>query len=128
MMDSRTILIADDNLDNRSIFGFLLESFGFTVLTAENGCEAVLRAREHHPDLILMDISMPVMDGLQATALLRGDRATAKIPVIAVTAHNTAEMRKRAEEAGCNCFLSKPVPLSRILEEVEPFFGDRRIA
>lgn len=122
-MRARTILVVDDNADNRSIFAFFLESLGFGVLTAENGYEGVLQARDQHPDLILMDISMPVMDGLEATELLRRDSTTAKIPVIAVTAHDTIEIRRQAEKAGCNCFLPKPVQLRRIIEEAERLFA-----
>lgn len=122
-MPRGTILIVDDNPDNRTIFSFFLENLGFTALTAENGWEGVCRAREHRPDLILMDISMPVMDGLEATELLKVDAETAHIPVIAVTAHDTTEMRLRAQKAGCDEFLAKPVQPARILREVERFLS-----
>lgn len=122
-MHSGTILIVDDNADNRTIFSFFLENLGFTVLTAENGWEGVRQAREHRPGLILMDISMPVMDGLEATELLKVDPETKHIPVIAVTAHDSTEMRLRARSAGCDEFLSKPVQPGRILREVERFLS-----
>ncbi len=120
-MSTKTILIVDDHADNRTVYGWFLEAFGFTVLEATNGHEAVVRAREVHPDLILMDISMPVMDGLQATQMLKVDQDTANIPVIVVTAHEGAEIQGKAYRSGCDAFLCKPVEPRRILQEVNRF-------
>ncbi len=126
-MSAKTILIVDDHADNRTVYGWFLEAFGFSVLEATNGYEGVVRAREVHPDLILMDVSMPVMDGLQATQMLKVDQETADIPIIVVTAHEGAEMQGKAYRSGCDAYLCKPVEPRRILQEVNRFLdGDAK--
>ena len=113
-----TILLVEDHEDNRIVYRTVLEHFGYTVLEAHDGAEGVRRAREERPDLILMDISIPVMDGWEATRVLKADPETARIPVIALTAHALAEDRARATEAGCDGYLAKPVEPRRVVEEV----------
>lgn len=118
-MRSKVILIVDDSADNRVLYGSLLEFFGYEVVEACNGDEGVRRARERHPDLIVMDVAMPVMNGLEATRLLKGDPRTSGIPLVIVSAHDTPSIRHEAERAGCDSYLTKPAPPMRILEELE---------
>ena len=121
---SRTILLVEDHEDNRIVYRTMLEHFGYRVLLAGDGGEGVRLARESLPDLILMDVSIPVMDGWEATAILKADPTTARIPIIALTAHALAADRERATEVGCDGYLAKPVEPRRVLEEVRRFLGD----
>jgi len=121
---SRTILLVEDHEDNRIVYRTMLEHFGYTVILAGDGGEGVRLARERLPDLILMDVSIPVMDGWEATRTLKADPATAKIPIIALTAHALVTDRQRADEVGCDGYLAKPVEPRRVLEEVRRFLGD----
>jgi CheY-like chemotaxis protein len=110
--DGATILIAEDHHDSREALGALLEAFGFKVLLAVDGLQAVELARRDHPDLILMDVMMPALDGLEATRRLRGFPDTRDIPIITLTALDQA--REKALDAGANDFLAKPIN-SRLL-------------
>jgi CheY-like chemotaxis protein len=110
------ILIAEDNPDSREALRALLEAYGFDVLAAENGVEAVERAIAQKPDLILMDIMMPVMDGLQATRTLRASPDFRQVPIVALTA--MAGSREKALAAGCDDHLAKPVNLPVFLETI----------
>jgi CheY-like chemotaxis protein len=121
---SRTILLVEDHEDNRIVYSTILEHFGYTVLLAGDGAEGVRLAREEKPDLILMDVSIPVMDGWQATRTLKASPDTASIPVIALTAHALAADRERAVEVGCDGYLAKPVEPRRVVEEVRRFLGE----
>jgi two-component system cell cycle response regulator DivK len=121
---SQTILLVEDHEDNRIVYSTILEHFGYRVLLAADGAEGVRMARESSPDLVLMDVSIPVMDGWQATATLKADPLTARIPVIALTAHALPADRERAEEVGCDGYLAKPVEPRRVLEEVRRFLGE----
>jgi CheY-like chemotaxis protein len=98
-MASPTILLVEDNPDNRAIYGTILRHFGYQVAEAETGEDGIRVAREIGPSLILMDVAMPGMDGWEATRILKGDPATASIPVIALTAHAMSEDRKRAKRS-----------------------------
>jgi CheY-like chemotaxis protein len=118
-MAPATILLVEDNPDNRTIYGTILRHFGYTVAEAETGEDGIRVAREIHPALILMDVAMPGMDGWEATRILKGDADTASIPIIALTAHAMSEDRRRAEEVGCDGYLSKPVEPRRVVQEVE---------
>jgi two-component system cell cycle response regulator DivK len=117
-MASPTILIVEDNADNRDIYRTILGHYGYPVLEADNGDDGVAMAREHHPSVILMDVAMPGMNGWDATRVLKADPATAGIRIIALTAYAMAEDRRKAEEAGCDGYLAKPVEPRRVLEEV----------
>jgi two-component system, cell cycle response regulator DivK len=121
---SRTILLVEDHEDNRIVYRTMLEHFGYRVILAGDGGEGVRLAREERPDLILMDVSIPVMDGWEATRTLKADAGTARIPVIALTAHALAADRERAHEVGCDGYLAKPVEPRRVLEEVRRFLGE----
>ncbi len=102
------VLIAEDFEDARELYREYLEFSGFDVVTAANGREAIQRAIELQPDLILMDASMPVLDGWQATRTLKADPQTRHIPVLALTAHAFDDARQQAKAAGCDGFITKP--------------------
>lgn len=105
---SRTVLIVEDYDDTRSFMKILLQAYGYEVVEAADGLQAIETIKDHFPDLILMDISMPVMDGLTATKTIRKFEHATKIPIIAITAFGTAFYEK-AIEAGCNDLISKPI-------------------
>lgn len=113
------ILLVEDNEDNRDMLSRRLERKGFTVALAIDGQEGVDKAKSESPDIILMDMSLPVMDGWEATKVLKDDSATAEIPVIALTAHAMSSDREKAIEAGCNDYDTKPVDLQRLLDKIE---------
>lgn len=113
------ILLVEDNDMNRDMLSRRLKRRGFTVIIAANGGVGVAQARSALPDLILMDMSLPVIDGWEATRILKADPATAKIPVIALTAHAMAEDRAKAMAAGCDDFDTKPVELPRLLAKID---------
>jgi CheY-like chemotaxis protein len=117
-MTGKTVLLVEDNADNQEIYRIILIHHGFSVLQAWDGEGGVRMARHHSPDLILMDLTMPVLDGLQATQMLKADPETAAIPIIALTAHAEHEDRVAAQAAGCASFLSKPVEPQRVAMEV----------
>ncbi len=119
--DQKTILIAEDNEDNRIVYSAMLEHFGYRVVCSTNGRDVKDLAVKERPDVILMDMSLPGMDGWTATEVLKEDPTTSDIPVIAITAHARSEDRDRAEEVGCSSYLSKPVEPRRVLEEVQRF-------
>jgi len=108
-MSKPRVLIVEDNVDNFELVRFLLERAGYEVLSAANGLEGLDAAKRELPDLILMDLSMPEMDGWNATANLKADEHTRGIPVLALTAHTLPGDRKRAIDAGCDGYISKPI-------------------
>ena len=118
-----TVLLVEDNADNRAIYTDVLEHAGYRVVTAADGEAGVHLACELHPDLILMDISMPVMDGFLATRLLRADPGTRDIPIIAVTAHAMEGDRETALHSGFDGYLAKPVSPRMVLGEVRRRLG-----
>lgn len=124
--DLKTVLLVEDNEDNLVVYRTILEHVGFRVIEARDGEEGVSRAREHLPDLILMDISIPKMDGWEATQRLKADTSTKEIPIIALTAHALEEDRQKALQAGCDGYLAKPVEPRRVVQEVERFVGPAR--
>jgi len=119
---NKTILVAEDMRDSRQMIKFLLEMFGYIVIEAENGQQAVKSAAKHHPDLILMDMSMPVMDGLSATKAIRKLNEKTKIPIIAVTAFGK-QFYERAIEAGCNDLISKPIDFDTLQPVIEQYLA-----
>ena len=124
-MDVRKrILLVEDNLHNRRIFAGVLAHFGFEVLEAVDGEQAVTMARESPPDLILMDLSLPVKDGWTATREIKAIPDLCNVPVIALTAHAMAGDEERALEAGCDGYLSKPISPKAVVEEVRKRLGD----
>lgn len=108
-MKKPRVLIVEDNVDNYELVRFLLERAGYQVLSAATGLEGVEAAKRECPDLILMDLSMPEMDGWDATKQLKSDERTSHIPILALTAHTLPGDRKRAIDAGCDGYISKPI-------------------
>lgn len=122
-MDSKTVLIVDDDPDSRNICVLFLEHHGYRVLQAMDGMEGIRRAREDHPDLVLMDVTLPHLDGWTATEQLKGAPETASIPVVILTGHALERDRERARASGGDAYLPKPCPPRRILEEVRRLIG-----
>lgn len=114
-----TILLVEDNAENRDMLSRRLVRRGYTVIFAEDGAQALGSVRQARPDLILMDLNLPVMDGWEATRRLKADASTADIPVIALTAHAMTGDSHLALEAGCDDYDTKPVELPRLLEKIE---------
>ena len=113
------ILLVEDNELNRDMLARRLTRKGYEVVIAVDGQQGVEVANAESPDLILMDMSLPVMTGWEATRKLKEDPTTSKIPVIALTAHAMAEDRAKAMEAGCDDYDTKPVDLKRLLAKIE---------
>lgn len=116
---NRTILLVEDNSDNRIIYRRALEHFGYAVIEALDGEEAIRLATERVPDLILMDISIPRIDGWEATKAIRADARTTGIPIVALTAHAMPADRARAGEVGFANYLTKPIEPRKVVEEIE---------
>jgi two-component system, cell cycle response regulator DivK len=117
------ILVVEDNSSNLKLVTYVLESGGHTVLATADAEAGLTLARAEQPDLILMDIQLPGMDGLQATTLLKGDDATRAIPVVALTALAMKGDAERILEAGCDGYIAKPVAFQRLLETVARFLS-----
>ena len=114
-----TILVVEDNEMNRDMLSRRLERKGYKVLVAFDGETGIDVARSNAPDLVLMDMSLPVMDGWEATRHMKGDPGLKHIPVIALTAHAMADDREKALEAGCDDYETKPIDLPRLLSKIE---------
>jgi CheY-like chemotaxis protein len=113
------LLIVEDNEMNRDMLSRRLERRGFVIIIAIDGAAGVAMARADRPDLILMDMSLPVIDGWEASRQLKADPATAGIPIIALTAHAMMSDRDKALQAGCNDYDTKPVDLPRLLGKID---------
>jgi CheY-like chemotaxis protein len=122
-MSKGRILVVEDNMDNYELVRFILERAGYDVFLAVNGRDGVAAARFQKPDLILMDLGMPEMDGWHAAKKLKDDEATKSIPLYALTAHTLPNERKRALEAGCDGYVSKPIHMDGFLSMIEGAFG-----
>ncbi|MCU0733583.1 MAG: response regulator [Hyphomonas sp.] len=120
---SKLVLIVEDNELNMKLFRDLLEAHGYRTVGTRNGNEALGLARTHRPDLILMDIQLPEISGLEVTRLLKADAGLAHIPVIAVTAFAMKGDEERIRQGGCEAYLSKPISVSKFLETVRHFLG-----
>ena len=115
------ILLVEDNEMNRDMLARRLAKKGYEVVMAVNGAEGVELAQTQAPDLILMDMSLPVMDGWEATRQLKARADTQKIPVIALTAHAMAEDHQKALDAGCDDYDTKPIEIARLLGKIQAF-------
>ena len=118
------VLLVEDNEMNRDMLSRRLQRKGFEVITAADGREGVAKASAESPDLILLDMSLPVMDGWEAARKIKGDPETRGIPIIALTAHAMAGDREKALEAGCDEYDTKPIELSRLLGKINLFLGE----
>jgi two-component system, cell cycle response regulator DivK len=121
----KTVLIVEDNELNMKLFRDLLEAHGYKTLQTRNGIEALSLARAHRPDLILMDIQLPEVSGLDVTKWLKEDENLRDIPVIAVTAFAMKGDEERIREGGCEAYISKPITVSMFLNTVRQFIGDQ---
>lgn len=117
----KTVLIVEDNDLNMKLFHDLLEAHGYATLQAGTGPEAMALARKHQPDLILMDIQLPEVSGLQVTAEIKAEEALADIPVIAVTAFAMKGDEERIRAGGCEDYIAKPISVSDFLEKVKRY-------
>jgi CheY-like chemotaxis protein len=122
-MPEPTVLLVEDNEDNLRIYSTILTYSGYRVLEATDGEAGLTAARERQPDLILMDVSIPKIDGWEVTRILKADPSTATIPVIALTAHALATDRERAQEIGFDGYIPKPAEPRLVLAEVERRLG-----
>ena len=123
-----TILVVEDNDENWDMLSRRLRRRGYLVVRAANGQEAVEMAARERPDLILMDVSLPVMDGLEATRRIRAHAETQTIPIIALTAHAMSGDRDRVLQAGCDDYHAKPVELPRLLAQMEALLAKEATA
>ena len=112
------ILLVEDQSDLRKLYAHQLTLSGFDVIEAGNGAEAVAHTASHAPDVVVMDLSLPVMDGWEATRQLKSDNRTAHIPVVALTAHDGSGELQRATRAGCDWFVPKPCPPDALIAEL----------
>lgn len=120
------ILLVEDNEANRDMLSRRLVRKGFEVIMAEDGEQAIRMATSENPDLILMDMSLPVIDGWEATRRVKASQSTRSIPVIALTAHAMAGDREKALEAGCDDYDTKPIELARLLEKIQTLLAARQ--
>lgn len=128
MPSRKTVLLVEDNEDNLIIYSTILRFGGYRVIEAHDGRAALEAARTMAPNLILMDVSIPYVDGLEVTRRLKSDPATRRIPIIALTAHALPSDRDRALEAGCDGYISKPAEPRAILAAVRRELGEAEAA
>ena len=122
------ILLVEDNEMNRDMLSRRLQRKGYEVVIAVDGGEGVVMARSGTPDLILMDMSLPVLDGWEATRQLKGSPDTKPIPIIALTAHAMSGDREKALEAGCDDYDTKPIEFPRLLGKIESLLGSKAVS
>jgi two-component system, cell cycle response regulator DivK len=122
-MARKRVLIAEDEPNHRDIIGTILSYGGYEVLEALDGAEAVRIAVERQPDLVLMDVALPVLNGWQATAQIKKHPATACIPVVIVTVHTQDGDLLRSDQSGCDSYIAKPCEPSSVLAEVARWIG-----
>ena len=120
------VLVVDDFADNREMYSEYLSFCGYDVIEAKNGKEAIEAAQARSPDIIIMDLSLPVMDGWEATRRLKADDRTRNIPVVALTGHALAGHSQGAREAGCDSFLSKPCLPDQLVAEIKRMLETRK--
>jgi CheY-like chemotaxis protein len=123
-----TILLVEDNEMNRDMLSRRLQRKGYTVVIAHDGEQALVLARTKDPDLILMDISLPNMDGWEVTRLLKSNPETSEVPVIALTAHALSTDRQKAFEIGCDDYDTKPVEFGRLSEKIEHLLVEKSVS
>src|SRR6266850_4407082 len=125
---TKRILVVEDELEIRELYTILLEAAGFQVQTAEHALSAVCAMVVQKPDLILVDIRMPIVDGFSFVSEIRAHRDTRDIPIIAVTGLDSFEAREAAMKAGCNGFMTKPIQPARFAKEIKSFLSSRKTA
>ncbi len=125
-MEKSSVLVVEDNIDNYELVRFLLERAGHHALWARSGREGIDMAKANRPDLIIMDLSLPEMDGWTATERIKSDPETGHIPIVALTAHTLPGDRKRALDVGCDGYLSKPINISLFEETVAEILAGKQ--
>jgi two-component system cell cycle response regulator DivK len=123
--DAATVLVVEDTEDNRQMMRRLLEMSGFRVVEATNGKEAVKVASDVRPQIILMDLSLPFIDGLAATRQIRGLPDLHRVPIVAVSAHDTADFHNEALNAGCDAYVTKPIDYPELEELVNRLLANQ---
>lgn len=121
---AKTVLVVEDNELNMKLFHDLLEAHGYEIVETRNGFEAIDLARKHRPDLILMDIQLPEVSGLDVTKWIKEDEELQAIPIIAVTAFAMKGDEERIRQGGCEAYLSKPISIAKFIETVKAYLGD----
>ena len=121
---AKTVMIVEDNELNMKLFNDLLEAKGYQTIQTRNGLEALDLARAHKPNLILMDIQLPEVSGLEVTKWLKEDDTLHKIPVIAVTAFAMKGDEERIRQGGCEAYISKPISVAKFLETIETYLSN----
>jgi two-component system cell cycle response regulator DivK len=124
----KTILIVEDEPRNLKLLRDLLQRFGYEILEASDGEQGVKSAGEKMPDLILMDIMMPKMDGLEATRIIKADIKTKHIPVIALTSYAMKGDREKTIEAGCDGYIAKPIDIKEVLKTIETYLTVKQVS
>ena len=124
----KRILIVEDNDLNLKLFRDLLTAHGYETIETKEGLEAITMTREHHPDLILMDIQLPEISGLDVTRRLKADNSICDIPIIAVTAFAMKDDEEKILSAGCEAYISKPISIIPFLNTVRRFLGEEELA
>src|ERR1043165_1663784 len=119
-----TVLLVEDNEDNLLIYSTILRHSGYAVVEARDGQAGIDAAKKEHPGLILMDVSIPIIDGLEATRRLKADPSTKSIPIIALTAHALASDQQKAIEAGCDSYIAKPAEPRAVVAAVREYLGE----
>jgi two-component system, cell cycle response regulator DivK len=122
----KTVLVVDDNPINLELLGDVLEAAGFAVLKTEQAAHAIHLAQQEQPDIVLMDIDMPGMDGYEALRLLRADQRTHRIPTVAVTAFAMPDDQQRVMDAGFDGYITKPIGTRTVAKVVEEFVNARK--
>src|SRR3954467_11452313 len=126
--DRPRVLLVDDYPDAREMYAEYLDFSGFDVIEAANGMGALQRAADTQPDIVLMDLSLPVMDGWEATRRLKADKRTEHIPVVALTGHALAGISEGARKAGCDAFVTKPCLPEDLVKEIRKVLDERSAA
>jgi len=121
----KRILVVEDNTTNLYLINFILEKKGYEVIQAKSGEEGVEVAIKEKPDLILMDIQLPGIDGMEATRRIRNSKANGKIPIIAITSYAMAGDKEKALAAGCTGYIKKPINPETFIAEIEKYLGTR---
>ncbi|HOV03923.1 MAG TPA: response regulator [Kaistiaceae bacterium] len=121
---TKTVMIVEDNELNMKLFHDLLEAHGYSTIETRNGLEALDLARAHRPDLILMDIQLPEVSGLEVTKWIKEDDELRRIPVIAVTAFAMKGDEERIRQGGCEAYISKPISVAKFIETVRAYLGE----
>jgi len=120
---AKTVLVVEDNELNMKLFHDLLEAHGYNILQTKDGIDALRIAREEHPDLILMDIQLPEVSGLEVTRWIKEDDSLKEIPVIAVTAFAMKGDEEKIRDGGCEAYISKPISVAHFIETVQRFLA-----